>query len=130
VVEQSEQLQDAIHLVNDEDGEEQKTSTFTASKGKQKATISTPAPGSSPKPEIPPSILSTHALSTYTCPICFCPPTNATMTPCGHVACGSCLFMAVKSGMRREGIDRCPVCRAEIRGWDGKGGGVTGLVMQ
>ncbi|KAJ3747355.1 hypothetical protein DFH05DRAFT_1479583 [Lentinula detonsa] len=25
---------------------------------------------------------------------------------------------------------RCPVCRAPIPGWDGKGGGVVGLVVQ
>jgi hypothetical protein len=100
-------------------------------------------------------------LSTYSCPICFCPPINATLTTCGHVACGACLFKAVKSSMARgmwrggedgEGLpkcvyislsllansrwcadgmsrdpSRCPVCRAVIPGWDGKGGGVIGL---
>jgi hypothetical protein len=40
-------------------------------------------------------------LSEYNCPICFSPPTNATLTPCGHVLCGSCLFIAVKSAMKR-----------------------------
>lgn len=40
-------------------------------------------------------------LSEYTCPICFSPPTNATLIPCGHVCCGSCLFMAVKSSIKR-----------------------------
>ncbi|KAI9568196.1 hypothetical protein HD554DRAFT_1985344, partial [Boletus coccyginus] len=77
-------------------------------------------------------------LSTYTCPICFSPPTNATLTPCGHICCGQCLFTAVKSTMRRNmvvAMDRapapsCPVCRAEIPGWDGRGGGVIGLKMQ
>ncbi|THU98386.1 hypothetical protein K435DRAFT_661053, partial [Dendrothele bispora CBS 962.96] len=79
-------------------------------------------------------------LSSYTCPICFSPPTNATLTPCGHVCCGACLFSAVKSAVRRaggggmggggEGGPRCPVCRALIPGWDGKGGGVIGLKMQ
>lgn len=53
---------------------------------------------------ISPNILAEHALSQYTCPICFCPPTNATMTLCGHVACGSCLFTAVKTAMRRENM--------------------------
>ncbi|KAN0093296.1 hypothetical protein V8E55_004080 [Tylopilus felleus] len=77
-------------------------------------------------------------LSTYTCPICFSPPTNATLTPCGHVCCGQCLFTAVKSTIRRNMVvamdrappARCPVCRAEIPGWDGRGGGVVGLKMQ
>ncbi|KAH7928314.1 hypothetical protein BV22DRAFT_1005080 [Leucogyrophana mollusca] len=77
-------------------------------------------------------------LSAYTCPICFSPPTNATLTPCGHICCGSCLFTAVKSTMRRNMVvamdraplPRCPVCRAEIPGWDGRGGGVIGLKLQ
>ncbi|KAJ3789154.1 hypothetical protein GGU10DRAFT_344161 [Lentinula aff. detonsa] len=92
-------------------------------------------------PKSLPDLLSTHSLSTYNCPICFSPPTNATMTPCGHVACGPCLFTAVKTALRREtmmmggairdeGGPRCPVCRAPIPGWDGKGGGVVGLVVQ
>ncbi|KAJ3980233.1 hypothetical protein F5890DRAFT_1420028 [Lentinula detonsa] len=96
-------------------------------------------------PKSIPDLLSTHSLSTYNCPICFSPPTNATMTPCGHVACGPCLFTAVKTALRREtmmmgGTIRdeggprcvclCPVCRAPIPGWDGKGGGVVGLVVQ
>ncbi|KAF5381896.1 hypothetical protein D9757_007597 [Collybiopsis confluens] len=102
------------------------------SKGKQRALPPT-------SPEVAPDILAENALSKYTCPICFCPPTNTTMTPCGHVACGSCLFTAVKTALRREnrlggakddGGPRCPVCRAIIPGWDGKGGGVIGLVMQ
>lgn len=76
-------------------------------------------------------------LSQYTCPICFSPPTNATLTPCGHVCCGACLFTAVKStlqrgafmggGMGPGNLPRCPVCRAPIPGWDGTGGGVIGL---
>ncbi|KZP10123.1 hypothetical protein FIBSPDRAFT_872980 [Athelia psychrophila] len=76
-------------------------------------------------------------LSLYTCPICFSPPTNATLTPCGHVCCGACLFTAVKStlqrgafmggGMGQGNLPRCPVCRAPIPGWDGTGGGVIGL---
>ncbi|KIJ05996.1 hypothetical protein PAXINDRAFT_92651 [Paxillus involutus ATCC 200175] len=77
-------------------------------------------------------------LSAYTCPICFSPPTNATLTPCGHICCGQCLFAAVKSTIRRNMVvamdrappARCPVCRAEIPGWDGRGGGVVGLKMQ
>ncbi|KAJ3780247.1 hypothetical protein GGU10DRAFT_369763, partial [Lentinula aff. detonsa] len=93
----------------------------------------------SPKPS--PDLLCTHFLSTYICPICFSPPTNATITPCGHVACGPCVFTAVKMALRREtmmmggairdeGGPRCPVCRAPIPGWHGKGGEVVGLVVQ
>ncbi|KAJ3979883.1 hypothetical protein F5890DRAFT_1478179 [Lentinula detonsa] len=85
----------------------------------------------SPKPL--PDLLSTHSLSTYNCHICFSPPTNATMTPCGHVACGPCLFTAVEMALRRETMmmggamrdadgSRCPIRRALIQGWDGKGG--------
>ncbi|KAK0222911.1 hypothetical protein EDD85DRAFT_248903 [Armillaria nabsnona] len=74
-------------------------------------------------------------LSSYNCPICFTPPTNATLTPCGHICCGSCLFTAVKVAKRRAGLmagggellAKCPVCRATIPGWDGRGGGVIGL---
>lgn len=110
-------------------------------------------------------------LSAYTCPICFSPPAYATLTPCGHVCCGECLFTAIKATMQRamyavplreRSIARCvpyycifawkscpispflmrspgwilfsdlwcrscPVCRAAIPGWDGKGGGVIGL---
>ncbi|KAJ3979209.1 hypothetical protein F5890DRAFT_1547187 [Lentinula detonsa] len=54
----------------------------------------------SPKPL--PDLLSTYSLSTYNCHICFSPPTNATMTPCGHVACGPCLFTVVKTALRWE----------------------------
>ncbi|KAL4074726.1 hypothetical protein V8B97DRAFT_1602878 [Scleroderma yunnanense] len=77
-------------------------------------------------------------LATYTCPICLSPPTNATLTPCGHICCGPCLFTAVKATMQRSMVvamdrapaPRCPVCRAEIPGWDGRGGGVVGLKIQ
>ncbi|KAF8273300.1 hypothetical protein EI94DRAFT_1299043 [Lactarius quietus] len=70
-------------------------------------------------------------LHTYACPICFASPTNATLTPCGHIMCGECLFTAVGSAVARMGIAslaaRCPVCRAPIPKWDGRGGGVIGL---
>ena len=108
-------------------------------------------------------------LSEFTCPICFSPPTNATLTPCGHICCGECLFTAVAAGIQRAlsapgaliggvggggrinnvrglrmgGIDgtgagamtppdaaRCPVCRAVLKGWDGRGSGVTGLKLK
>ncbi|EIW83569.1 hypothetical protein CONPUDRAFT_135395 [Coniophora puteana RWD-64-598 SS2] len=76
-------------------------------------------------------------LTSYTCPVCFGAPTNATLTPCGHIMCGSCLFAAVKATLHRSAVvamdrapqARCPVCRAEIPGWDGRGGGVIGLTM-
>ncbi|KIJ52476.1 hypothetical protein M422DRAFT_43334 [Sphaerobolus stellatus SS14] len=48
------------------------------------------------KPQTPPELLSGH-----TCPICFGTVTNACLTPCGHVLCGSCLFASVKSGIQR-----------------------------
>jgi hypothetical protein len=51
-----------------------------------------PAPPPPPEPE---------PLSSYSCPICFSPPTNATLTPCGHICCGQCLFTAVKTTMTR-----------------------------
>ena len=35
--------------------------------------------------------------SPYNCPICFSPPAYPTLTPCGHVCCGDCLFAAVKN---------------------------------
>ena len=40
-------------------------------------------------------------LSTYSCPICFSAPTNATLTPCGHICCGECLFTAVRTTVQR-----------------------------
>ncbi|KII84357.1 hypothetical protein PLICRDRAFT_361966 [Plicaturopsis crispa FD-325 SS-3] len=86
------------------------------------------------QPSSPPPPVS-EPLSAYTCPICFGTPTNATLTPCGHIACGACLYVAVQTGMARGGEfvmggaggARCPVCRAPIPGWDGRGGGVIGL---
>ncbi|KAJ3742993.1 hypothetical protein DFH05DRAFT_1526495 [Lentinula detonsa] len=123
------------------------------------ATIPTPTLPSEPEPEshlresstypnpMPispkslPDLFSTHSLSTYNCHICFSPPTNATMTPCGHIACGPCVFTAVKmalrgesmmmgGAMRDEGGPRCPIRRALIQGWDGKGGGLVRTVVQ
>lgn len=48
-----------------------------------------------------PATGGTEPLSTYMCPICFSPPTNATLTPCGHVCCGECLFTAVRASLQR-----------------------------
>jgi len=84
-------------------------------------------PSSTPKPEAshslpvtPVDIISSspsapEPLSAYTCPICFSPPTNATLTPCGHICCGPCLFAAVKSMVKRNmviAMDRAPVPRS------------------
>jgi hypothetical protein len=86
-----------------------------------------------PRPLPPPASLppEPEPLHTYACPICFASPTNATLTPCGHIMCGECLFTAVGSAAARMGIAslaaRCPVCRAPIPLWDGRGGGVIGL---
>lgn len=104
------------------------------------SSTSSPQLLSNSKPSEPSSTPVTSGstpLSSYTCPICFSPPTNATLTPCGHVCCGACLFTAVKStlqrgafmggGMGQGNLPRCPVCRAPIPGWDGTGGGVIGL---
>ncbi|KAF5325345.1 hypothetical protein D9619_010081 [Psilocybe cf. subviscida] len=93
-----------------------------------------PSPPKDPKPTREP-------LSAYTCPICFGAPTNATLTPCGHICCGACLFAAVKATMSRAALSgpvgpegrpeaRCPVCRAVIPHWDGKGRGVIGLQIR
>lgn len=51
-----------------------------------------------------PSLTTPEPLSAYTCPICFSPPTNATLTPCGHICCGQCLFTAIKSTIRRNTV--------------------------
>jgi len=40
--------------------------------------------------------------SSYRCPICLCPPTNISVTPCGHVFCGSCLFDTLSVHARQE----------------------------
>lgn len=105
-------------------------------KGKAKA-LPSPTPPAQAEPKGP----EAEPLSEYTCPICFFPPSNATLTPCGHVCCGSCLFTAVKTTLQRganmgmaigvgENVARCPVCRAIIPGWDGKGGGVIGIKVR
>jgi len=57
-----------------------------------------------PVPMPAPAVPEAEPLSEYTCPICFFPPTHATLTPCGHICCGSCLFTAVKSTMQRAAL--------------------------
>jgi hypothetical protein len=60
-------------------------------------------PSPPPAPPPAPSRNNLEPLSAYSCPICFFPPTNATLTPCGHVCCGPCLFTAVKT-MAQRGV--------------------------
>jgi len=67
-------------------------------KGKNKALHLDPKP-KKPKEEL---------LGGYSCPICFSPPSNATLTPCGHICCGLCLFMAVKTTMQRSTMMMAP----------------------
>ncbi|EPQ26250.1 uncharacterized protein PFL1_06185 [Pseudozyma flocculosa PF-1] len=58
-------------------------------------------PQRSPPRTKPPPI--EHPLaSTFTCPICLCPPAKASITPCGHVFCGGCLFDALKAQARQR----------------------------
>ncbi|KIL59031.1 hypothetical protein M378DRAFT_181020 [Amanita muscaria Koide BX008] len=66
-----------------------------------------PIPAASSQPRrkrTPATTTQPDFLSEYTCPICFSPPTNATLTPCGHICCGSCLFMAVKTTLHRGAV--------------------------
>jgi len=49
------------------------------------------------------------ALSTFTCPVCFSPPENATLTPCGHVMCTYVFFNLI--AVRTE---RSWECRREM----------------
>ena len=48
------------------------------------------------------SIQEGEPLAAYTCPICFSAPSHATITPCGHILCGECLFTAVKTSIQRS----------------------------
>ncbi|WVR04169.1 hypothetical protein IAU60_001169 [Kwoniella sp. DSM 27419] len=38
----------------------------------------------------------------YSCPICFCPPAQAVVTPCGHMLCASCLHSALTAAIGRN----------------------------
>ncbi|PSS34037.1 hypothetical protein PHLCEN_2v1941 [Hermanssonia centrifuga] len=58
----------------------------------------------------PPVPQDHEPLSAYICPICFSPPKYATLTPCGHVCCGECLFAAVKTTIQRA-MDHGPVAQ-------------------
>ena len=70
----------------------------TSEKGKNKLLDVEPKPRK-PKEEL---------LGSYSCPICFSPPSNATLTPCGHICCGLCLFVAVKTTMQRANTMAAP----------------------
>jgi hypothetical protein len=67
-----------------------------------------PLPGETQEPRFvrrptPPSVPSApEPLASFTCPVCFSPPTRATLMPCGHVCCGECLFASVKTMQRRN----------------------------
>jgi len=63
-------------------------------------TTSSSSKATTAKPTKPPA----DPLSDYTCPVCFSAPTNATITPCGHICCGSCLLGAVKAGIQPAGM--------------------------
>ncbi|KAJ3554061.1 hypothetical protein NM688_g3300 [Phlebia brevispora] len=54
-----------------------------------------------PSKGAPPAKPLTESLASYNCPICFSPPRYATLTPCGHICCGECLFTAVKATIER-----------------------------
>jgi hypothetical protein len=72
-----------------------------------KVEIHVVTPSLSPKPSAAPSRPpepEPEYLHTYSCPICFGSPVNATLTPCGHILCGSCLFTAVGAAIQRTGI--------------------------
>ncbi|EJU01438.1 hypothetical protein DACRYDRAFT_107988 [Dacryopinax primogenitus] len=83
-------------------------------------------------PAAPPTPPPLQPLTSYTCPICFSPPAHATITPCGHLMCGECLYNSVKANLERamqappgDAHPQCPVCRANLhlRGTRFDGGG-------
>lgn len=55
---------------------------------------------------VPTRPTASHTLfSSYKCPICLCPPTNISVTPCGHIFCGSCLYDSLSTNLRQEYSD-------------------------
>ncbi|KAJ3514125.1 hypothetical protein NMY22_g14842 [Coprinellus aureogranulatus] len=80
---------------------EASSSSSSATSAASSSTV-VPLPSRPPRPPTPPP--QPDLLSSYTCPICFFPPSNATLTPCGHICCGSCLFTAIKSSQLRNGM--------------------------
>ncbi|KAI6110184.1 hypothetical protein EDD16DRAFT_1711067 [Pisolithus croceorrhizus] len=75
---------------------------------------------------------SPEALSAYTCPHLLLSAHQRNTHPLWP-----CLFTVVKATVQRNmltamngaPVPRCPVCRAEIPGWDGRGRGVIGLKL-
>ncbi|QLQ79095.1 hypothetical protein HG537_0B04430 [Torulaspora globosa] len=51
----------------------------------------------------------------YQCPICFEPPENACIAPCGHIFCVSCLFRMVNNSKAQRKIGLCALCRKEVQ---------------
>ena len=71
------------------------TTTTTTTTAAATAAASSQVQTTPPKPKQP--IHTSQPISEFCCPICFCSPTNATLTLCGHVFCGPCLFAAVRA---------------------------------
>ncbi|PAV16488.1 hypothetical protein PNOK_0810800 [Pyrrhoderma noxium] len=107
------------------------TTTTTTAAATTAAAASSQVQTTPPKPKQP--IHTSQPISEFCCPICFCSPTNATLTLCGHVFCGPCLFAAVRAAPQSNVYQpagtppKCPVCRAPMTGWDGRGEGLLGL---
>ncbi|WVQ94690.1 hypothetical protein IAU59_001770 [Kwoniella sp. CBS 9459] len=40
--------------------------------------------------------------SGYSCPVCFCPPSQAVLTPCGHILCAQCLHSSLTAAIGRN----------------------------
>ncbi|WWD16870.1 hypothetical protein CI109_101302 [Kwoniella shandongensis] len=55
----------------------------------------------------------------YTCPICFCAPTQAVMTPCGHILCAQCLHSSLIAAIGRNPN---PHPNQQPMHWRGRGG--------
>ncbi|KZO99081.1 hypothetical protein CALVIDRAFT_534609 [Calocera viscosa TUFC12733] len=99
------------------------TSPLTSMSGASNPGTPQPSPSSAPTtlptpPSPPPNL---QPLTSYTCPICFSPPAHATITPCGHLMCGECLYSSVRANLERamqmpaqHVHPQCPVCRADI----------------
>lgn len=54
------------------------------------------------------------AVRDYLCPICFDPPENSVITPCGHTFCASCLFQMVNSSRTPRKSGQCALCRHDV----------------
>ncbi|KAK8861229.1 hypothetical protein IAR55_002048 [Kwoniella newhampshirensis] len=61
----------------------------------------------------------------YMCPICFCAPTQAVMTPCGHILCARCLHSSLIAAIGRNPNphpNQQPLYPRGGRGGRGRGG--------